>query len=389
MEDYDSDAMIDALEALHSCRCCLRRPPDKGLKTLYTHVGKTEIYLDMIEECFNIQVVMRSDDESGICEACVGRLRDASQFKQLVQRSQAELQRLQFIHFLDEKPAIKDESVEGTTNDGFTLREVHPVKLEAKMLEGETNNSEELVQALPLAIPTPAPVESDDASDHASELEKVADIEDLTESAASAIARKQIEKLIHLPPAPPLDAPPTGPVPRSKGPPIPVSCDICKKKFQYKSLLVKHMPRHTGAKPYTCEVCNKQYSLKSVLKNHLKSHTDKFSCKICQKQFAYRHNLKSHMRVHTGEKPFSCEVCFKEFSKKLTLKTHLTSSGHLLPICCKFCKKRFANETGLNEHIVSLHGIKDTKQVPTKKRHKKQQQPNETANDAQTKQTNT
>ncbi|XP_063390560.1 zinc finger protein 883-like isoform X2 [Cydia fagiglandana] len=389
MEDYDSDAVINAIEAMHSCRCCLRRPPDKGLKTLYTHVGKTEIYLDMLQECFNIRVAMSSDDESGICEACVGRLRDASEFKQLVQRSQAELQRLQFIHFLDEKPTIKSEGVEGNaTNEDFTLREVHPVKLEAKMSEGETINNEELVQALPLAIPTPAPVESDDASDNAlDKLEKLADSAGITESAASAIARKQIEKLVHLPPAPPLDAAPSGPVPRTRGPPKPVSCDICKKKFQYKSLLVKHMPRHTGVKPYACEVCNKQYSLKSVLKNHLKSHTDKFSCKICQKEFAYRHNLKSHMRVHTGEKPFSCEVCNKEFSKKLTLKTHLSSSGHLLPICCKICKKRFANEIGLNEHIISLHGIKETKQLHTKKRHIKRQQTNETqANDPQTKQ---
>ncbi|XP_061725958.1 oocyte zinc finger protein XlCOF6-like isoform X1 [Cydia pomonella] len=378
MEEYDSDAVIDAIEAMHSCRCCLRRPPDKGLKTLYTHDGKTEIYLDMIQECFNIRVVMRNDDESGICEACVGRLRDASDFKHLVQRSQTELQRLQFIHFFDEKPAIKSEGVEGnTTNDDFTLREVHPVKLEAKMLEGETINNEELVQALPLAVPPPAPARTRNASNHVLEpLEKLVGSESagtLTESSASAIARKQMAKLAHLPPAPPLDAEPGQPAPRNRGSPKPVSCDICKRQFQFKHLLVKHMPRHTGIKPYACEVCNKRYSLKSVLKNHLKTHIDnKFSCDVCQKEFNYGYNLKSHMRVHTGVKPFSCEVCNREFSKKMSLKSHLTSSGHLLPISCIICKKRFAHESELHEHITCLHGIKETNPLQTKKRDKKQ-----------------
>ncbi|XP_063371116.1 uncharacterized protein LOC134659403 [Cydia amplana] len=78
------------MDVLHSCRCCLRRPPDKGLTAVYTHLDKTEIYSDMLRECFNIHLVQVSD--SGICEVCVGSLRDANNFKLQVQRSQAELQ---------------------------------------------------------------------------------------------------------------------------------------------------------------------------------------------------------------------------------------------------------------------------------------------------------
>ncbi|XP_063391077.1 uncharacterized protein LOC134676612 [Cydia fagiglandana] len=78
------------MDVLYSCRCCLRRPPDKGLTTVYTHLDKTEIYSDMLKECFNIHLVQVSD--SGICEVCVGCLREANNFKLQVQRSQAELQ---------------------------------------------------------------------------------------------------------------------------------------------------------------------------------------------------------------------------------------------------------------------------------------------------------
>ncbi|XP_048001183.1 zinc finger protein 37-like isoform X2 [Leguminivora glycinivorella] len=73
------------------CCCCLRRPPDKDLTTPYTHRGKTEIFYDMFKECFKIDLVLGGSGSCGICWACVGRLRDASDFKLQVQRSQAEL----------------------------------------------------------------------------------------------------------------------------------------------------------------------------------------------------------------------------------------------------------------------------------------------------------
>lgn len=39
-----------------TCRCCLARPPDKDLKSVYTCLGKTEVYGDMLKECFEIHV---------------------------------------------------------------------------------------------------------------------------------------------------------------------------------------------------------------------------------------------------------------------------------------------------------------------------------------------
>ncbi|XP_063544815.1 uncharacterized protein LOC134752985 [Cydia strobilella] len=80
------------MDVTRACRCCLRCPPDKDLTTPYTHLGNTEIYADMIKQCFDINLAGGGPGSCGICSACVGRLRDASDFKLQVQRSQEELQ---------------------------------------------------------------------------------------------------------------------------------------------------------------------------------------------------------------------------------------------------------------------------------------------------------
>ncbi|XP_063544831.1 uncharacterized protein LOC134753000 [Cydia strobilella] len=80
------------MDVTRACRCCLRCPPDKDLTTPYTHLGNTEIYADMIKQCFDINLAVGGPGSCGICSTCVGRLRDASDFKLQVQRSQEELQ---------------------------------------------------------------------------------------------------------------------------------------------------------------------------------------------------------------------------------------------------------------------------------------------------------
>ncbi|XP_063369924.1 uncharacterized protein LOC134658243 [Cydia amplana] len=102
------------MDVTHACRCCLRCPPDKDLTTPYTHLGKTEIYGHIIKECFDIHLVVGGSGSCGICSMCVGRLRDASEFKLQVQRSQAELQaRTQGASQVKgEEPPVKPEMLE-------------------------------------------------------------------------------------------------------------------------------------------------------------------------------------------------------------------------------------------------------------------------------------
>ncbi|XP_048003861.1 uncharacterized protein LOC125240059 isoform X2 [Leguminivora glycinivorella] len=79
------------MESINQCHCCLQRPSAKELSTPYPHLGITEIYSAMIEECFVIKLTSTAYGESGICERCLGRLREACFFKMQVQNCQAEL----------------------------------------------------------------------------------------------------------------------------------------------------------------------------------------------------------------------------------------------------------------------------------------------------------
>ncbi|KFM83387.1 Zinc finger protein 112-like protein, partial [Stegodyphus mimosarum] len=40
----------------------------------------------------------------------------------------------------------------------------------------------------------------------------------------------------------------------------PYQCEVCKKTFNLKSVLNKHVLVHSGNKPYICEVCKKSFS---------------------------------------------------------------------------------------------------------------------------------
>ncbi|XP_063378528.1 uncharacterized protein LOC134665483 [Cydia fagiglandana] len=108
------------MDAMRACRCCLLRPPDKDLTTPYTHLGQTETYADMIKQCFDINLVVGGSGSCGICSMCVGRLRDASDFKLQVQHSQAELRArtLGASGVKEEESAVEPENPEMQDIDG-------------------------------------------------------------------------------------------------------------------------------------------------------------------------------------------------------------------------------------------------------------------------------
>ncbi|XP_023939818.2 zinc finger protein 615 isoform X2 [Bicyclus anynana] len=106
------------------CRCCLARPPDKDLKSMYTRLGKSEVYGDMLKECFEIHFSLEGcDSDNGICEVCVSRLRDSWDFKCQVLQCQEEL-RLKLLEIVDQKgqlPKIKEEYSDAEDNGLYYL----------------------------------------------------------------------------------------------------------------------------------------------------------------------------------------------------------------------------------------------------------------------------
>ncbi|XP_063388330.1 uncharacterized protein LOC134674201 [Cydia fagiglandana] len=106
------------MDVVNSCRCCLQCPPDKDLATPYIHLGTKEIYADMLKECFDVHLTLDANVSRGICLTCVNRLRDASDFKLQVQRSETELQAALLEGSSLVEPMIKWEiSDDGVVND--------------------------------------------------------------------------------------------------------------------------------------------------------------------------------------------------------------------------------------------------------------------------------
>ncbi|XP_059056453.1 zinc finger protein 26-like isoform X1 [Achroia grisella] len=72
------------------CRCCLAEGCYKDISTEYFWMGKREVYSEMLSETFSVSIAYSTaggpnSNSRLICEPCISRLRDASDFKRQVQ----------------------------------------------------------------------------------------------------------------------------------------------------------------------------------------------------------------------------------------------------------------------------------------------------------------
>ncbi|KAJ8705666.1 hypothetical protein PYW08_012712 [Mythimna loreyi] len=110
-----------------ACRCCLLRAPDKDLKTEYSILGKSEVYADMLKECFEIQMSLNANEiDGGICEICITRLRDACDFKEQVLQCQKEfITKFNEFSVKDEtSPKVKQEYLDLDEDNGIYFLEL-------------------------------------------------------------------------------------------------------------------------------------------------------------------------------------------------------------------------------------------------------------------------
>ncbi|KAK6017702.1 zinc finger, C2H2 type, partial [Ostertagia ostertagi] len=61
------------------------------------------------------------------------------------------------------------------------------------------------------------------------------------------------------------------------------------------------------------------------------SEETKISCNVCGKIFNAQYNLNRHMPVHTGVRPFECKICGKSFRQASTLCRHKIIHTKLKP----------------------------------------------------------
>ncbi|XP_048003357.1 zinc finger protein OZF-like [Leguminivora glycinivorella] len=327
----------------NSCRCCLLRPPEKNLRTPYTRSDKTEIYSNMLKECFEINLTyLPSDDECGICEVCVRRLRDASDFKVQVQRSQEVLQA-----WLRRQCHVKEEEdlpkVEKSTND-VDEELVHfeiPIKIEISdplptqeedfklfMTDLENQTLDECKQE-----PLEMPVRVIEQSPHATSVKSCID-----EFGPGVKPKKERKYRIR------------------KNKNKIYNCDTCGKKFGREVGLNIHKKCHIRQE-LVCEICKKQFKIKSRLDEHKKTHAGEkpFWCKKCNTFFSDKFNFNKHKRTHRRDKPFACDICKARYTIKENLVSHMSSHSDFGHFRCKLCPVKFPTHKSLRAHIRETH----------------------------------
>ncbi|KAF8788171.1 Zinc finger protein 182 like protein [Argiope bruennichi] len=129
------------------------------------------------------------------------------------------------------------------------------------------------------------------------------------------------------------------------------------KTFSKKDTLKPNYKTHTGNEPFTCNICDKKFYFKSEHDRHYRTHTGEkpFECVICGKQFNRNDHLIIHYRVHTGEKPYVCEFCNKGFAKKDNLKRHVRTHTGEKPYKCPSCEESFMNSRDFKSHHKRKH----------------------------------
>ena len=96
---------------------------------------------------------------------------------------------------------------------------------------------------------------------------------------------------------------------------------------------IKSVPHASKAKPtfqglkHQCHVCKKSFNLRKLLARHIRTfhYENPHKCLDCGRLCRSQSELKIHMRVHTKERPHQCSRCDKTFTQVSHLNEHLNN----------------------------------------------------------------
>ncbi|XP_063371161.1 zinc finger protein 883-like [Cydia amplana] len=370
------------MESTNQCHCCLQRPPAKDLCTPYTRLGVKEIYSLMIEECFAMSLTSCDDGKSGICEVCVGRLREACLFKTQVQHCQAELQeRLEGTRKVkDEKafdelyadgayskspepslcsdeeppgPPCKDEPRDehlflplsgeycrvSISTEPLSWRAVQQLTLGCSVRLERLRDSPHASLPCPVTShrgPSPASSVQDEPGHTAAEEQAyTSDVKPSIKSEPNDAVEDQK----------PLDAssvevevPPAQPVARARQAKLERRHDAPAQA----SPVTSHEPTSVTF-PYATrqQARTHQPSLLGHINNQHTHTNAMYSCNICSQKFSNKTLYNQHLHTHMELETYICDMCNMKFRLKSVLKRHIFKLHMKTNHVCKVCNKIF------------------------------------------------
>ncbi|XP_050676700.1 zinc finger protein 26-like isoform X2 [Leptidea sinapis] len=377
------------------CRCCLSEGCYKDLGSEYLWMEETEVYADMLLECFDISISQHSDGPNGmsrlICEVCVTRLRDACNFKKQVLQSEK--------RFIDMVARGDFENKDTACEDNIKLDHNEEPMDSADVdyfdegidFDGGNNESEEIaVEPIKIRSKPGRPKRNAKVDKKSNEATPSASKTVAKDNISLSASRQNLLKLLEN----------TSVVPFEWSNNF--ICIICKIRLDYEDLK-KHTKSHNyetinfdcciklDVSETVCEICDFKFGTFEKLFTHFVDEHEfnnvsviyiepyklnDFSCVICNETFSSFPNLKKHSLHHSMAGTFKwTKMEHKTFSRiknktkddktifkirqnidyLLKLSTAVPFKFFMNRFRCFYCSKDFVDFGALRRHTKIDH----------------------------------
>ncbi|XP_037641652.1 zinc finger protein 1035 [Sebastes umbrosus] len=148
-------------------------------------------------------------------------------------------------------------------------------------------------------------------------------------------------------------------------------CPHCRKRFRYRSILLRHIVSHTGVQPYACMYCGHCYGSQTMCLQHEafcdgvneegQSKVKDASATQSSKMPSLREGAQKPRAE--GEAQLKCKFCTKTFMKSRSLRRHILTHNEVNPYRCKACDSCFSRYDHLKVHQGRCKGKKTRLQV--------------------------
>ncbi|VVC98038.1 unnamed protein product [Leptidea sinapis] len=399
------------------CRCCLAKFSHKDLYTPYTYFGKVEVFGDMLKECFNISIPLGHTNENGICDTCVSRLREAIEFKTMVQQSLKDLEDAPIKKYeceIDVKEeadsdngdsgmllyALNDEQALNGNDDNDDMKLADILGLNSKKL-GKKKSKKHVkakddcsAPTLKISLRRIKSTDCDmlfvtDNKKHRNNVKKILKHSNCTPFSNKTIAGivcaycKMTFKDIHEVRTHVAEEHSTAVLNDGRDKTnlsvkmdiTDLKCNICSANMKRIAELKKHLTAEHDIKFYpdlydyilefkltdgeilNCALCSSTFETFKMLLQHMNGHYRNYICEVCDMGFINKHRLSNHKRTHeTGT--FKCSFCDKIFTTKIRKMchekyTHNTNARYTTN--CPHCDQSFNSYYQRNRHMFKEH----------------------------------